>query len=315
MTVLYTEIERVERPSSEEFRLRYDIPMKPLVITGALDEWKAMSEWSHEWFREKYGGMSVSLSCNPRHTSKVVEMKLSDYIDRILSGADGGLYMNQCPANHFPGLTDYYEVPGYCNPERMLDRVLWLGPAGTVLAFHKDNRHPYDWINNIFVQIRGRKRVVLASPEQDSFMYQRTRETSDYWYSYIEDPDTVDLSKYPLFQKAALLQTVVNPGEILFIPANYWHWVRALDKSISMSFWWRRHRVTDMINRFFLTQGRAEQSSFLASHAETIGMTDVEDFGGVTRLADALDLLKQNGGPVIDLLDQSVRASLRNARL
>lgn len=305
----YVEIERIARLPSEGFRRLYDAPMKPVVITGALTEWKAMSDWSHEWFSQKYGQKVIGLSSNPRHTSKVVRMELADYVSRILSGTDEGLYMNQYPAAEFPGLTDYYQIPEYCHPDRTLDVVLWLGPAKTMLAFHKDNRHPYDWINNIFVQIRGRKQVVLASPEQDAFMYQRIREGSDYWYSYIEDPYQVDHSKFPLFSQATLLQTVVHPGEILFIPANYWHWVYALDKSISMSFWWRRHRLTDLINRFFM-QSPSEKDAFLKLNSGTIVMKDIEDFGGIARLADALDLLKDEGRSVLRLLDQSVRASL-----
>jgi hypothetical protein len=309
----YIEVERVERPSAEQFRRSYDLPMKPVVITGALDDWRAMSDWSHEWFSEKYGGKTVSLSSNPRHTSRTIQMKLSDYIDRILDGSDGQLYMNQYPASEFPGLSDYYQTPRYCNPDRTLDTVLWLGPANTVLAFHKDNRHPYDWINNVFVQIRGRKRVVMAAPDQDPFMYQRVRETNDYWYSYIENPDTVDYSMYPLFQRAVLFQAEVGSGEILFIPANYWHWVTALEKSISMSFWWRRHRLTDIINRFFM-QPPSQREAFLGTNAGTIVMKDVEDFGGLERLADALDLLKEDGRSVFGLLETAVRNSLQAAR-
>jgi cupin-like protein len=310
----YAEIERIARLPVEEFRRLYDVPMKPVVITGALTGWKAISDWSHEWFSKEYGQKMVGLSANPRHTSKVVQMRLADYISRILSGTDEGLYMNQYPTAEFPGLNGYYQIPEYCNPERTLDVVLWLGPAGTVLAFHKDNRHPYDWINNIFVQIRGRKQVVLASPEQDEFMYQRIQEGSDYWYSNIEDPYKVDRSKFPLFFQATLLQTVVYPGEILFIPANYWHWVCALDKSISMSFWWRRHRLTDIINRFFM-QSPSKKEEFINVHLGTITMKDVEDFGGIARLADALDLLKEEGHSVMSLLDQSVRASLQRVNL
>lgn len=305
----YVQIARVDRPPVEEFRRLYDESMKPIVITGALSDWRAVSEWSHDWFKQKYGLKVVGLSANPRHTQRVLQMKLGDYIDCIQSGADGLLYMDQQPVDGFRGLSDYYETPVYCHPQRRIDVSLWVGPADTVLGFHKDNHHPYDWINNIFVQIRGRKRIVLASPEQDPFMYQRVSEGTDYWHSYIYDPGNVDFSRYPQFREATLLEAIVHPGEILFIPGNYWHYVRALDKSISLSFWWRRHRISDLINRL-LAKDPAERAAFLESHTSSVTADDVEEFGGIARLADALALLRERSRDVVDLFDSDVRASL-----
>jgi Cupin-like domain len=307
----YFQIKRVKQPSPEEFRQCYEIPMKPVVITGALSGWKALSIWSHEWFKQKYGSKVIGLSVNPKHTYKVLEMKLADYIERILSGTDNLLYMDQCPVENFPGLGDYFQVPAYCHSERELIVNLWVGPAGTILGFHKDNHNPYAIINNIFVQICGRKHIVLASPDQDAFMYQRAPEEGAYWHSHIYDPNEVDFSQYPLFRKATLLETIIHPGEILFIPGNYWHHVRALDKSISMSCWWQHYRLVEIILRFFdKVSSERERSTFLESYREAITAKDVEDFGGVERLANALNSLGEYRHYILDLLAPSVRATL-----
>jgi quercetin dioxygenase-like cupin family protein len=37
-------------------------------------------------------------------------------------------------------------------------------------------------------------------------------------------------------RSASILEVVVEPGEFLFIPVGWWHWVKALDISISVSF-------------------------------------------------------------------------------
>jgi ribosomal protein L16 Arg81 hydroxylase len=34
----------------------------------------------------------------------------------------------------------------------------------------------------------------------------------------------------------AILDTVLEPGEFIFIPIGWWHWVKSLDVSISLSF-------------------------------------------------------------------------------
>lgn len=52
------------------------------------------------------------------------------------------------------------------------------------------------------------------------------------------DVENPDLEKFPKFAKAPFVSCVLSPGEILFIPVKYWHYVRALDLSFSVSFWW-----------------------------------------------------------------------------
>lgn len=51
----------------------------------------------------------------------------------------------------------------------------------------------------------------------------------------MENPD---LEKFPKFTEAAFLSCILSPGDTLFIPAKYWHYVRSLDLSFSVSFWW-----------------------------------------------------------------------------
>ena len=45
-------------------------------------------------------------------------------------------------------------------------------------------------------------------------------------------------TNYPLFLDAPYLETVLEPGECLFIPRSWWHYVRSLSTSFSVSFWW-----------------------------------------------------------------------------
>ena len=51
----------------------------------------------------------------------------------------------------------------------------------------------------------------------------------------VEDPDN---DKYPLFSGARGVQCDLQEGELLYIPREWWHYVRSLSLSFSVSFWW-----------------------------------------------------------------------------
>ena len=51
----------------------------------------------------------------------------------------------------------------------------------------------------------------------------------------IENPD---LEKFPFFSNAPYSECILEEGELLFIPKKWWHYVKSLSLSFSVSFWW-----------------------------------------------------------------------------
>jgi lysine-specific demethylase 8 len=43
---------------------------------------------------------------------------------------------------------------------------------------------------------------------------------------------------FPLFGEAEYVDCVLGPGECLYVPVGWWHYVRSLEVSWSVSFWW-----------------------------------------------------------------------------
>ena len=70
---------------------------------------------------------------------------------------------------------------------------------------------------------------------------------SEYVYPASDDPlllntsqvdvENVDKEKFPLFQRANQITAVLNPGDMIYIPPKCWHFVKSLDPSFSISFW------------------------------------------------------------------------------
>jgi ribosomal protein L16 Arg81 hydroxylase len=89
---------------------------------------------------------------------------------------------------------------------------------------HHDDR------NILFAQIYGRKHVRLIAPYYIDRVY-NDRE----WYSPV-DLDAIDYKRFPLMRGVPVIDIVLEPGECVFLPLGWWHWVKSLDVSISLSF-------------------------------------------------------------------------------
>lgn len=44
--------------------------------------------------------------------------------------------------------------------------------------------------------------------------------------------------EFPEFKDAKYVEEILGPGEALYIPRGWWHYVESLSVSCSVSFWW-----------------------------------------------------------------------------
>lgn len=223
---------------AEEFRTRFYARNRPLKLLRMIQDWPAMSKWRPEYFRETYGDNTVEITSardsDPKYEINLdnhrTEMKFRDYIDLIVStrGNDSYLVANNqfFEKRGMRGLlNDVGVLPGYLVRKRRAAYThLWFGAADTVTPLH------HDTMNILFCQIYGRKQFTLIPPDESPWLYNEKGVFSEVEF---ENPDDV---AYPLFRHTDPIQTIMNPGEILFLPVGWWHHVRSLDTSISVSF-------------------------------------------------------------------------------
>ena len=150
---------------------------------------------------------------------------------------------------------DKEEVPG----EPLLNA--WFGPRNTISPLHTDPHH------NILAQVVGYKYVRLYAPDQTARLYPRGIEGGgvDMGNTSAVDLDSAmeawnELScwpgaghggergrdqekmsrfetEFPDFKHASYVEGILGPGECLYIPLGWWHYVRSLTASFSVSFW------------------------------------------------------------------------------
>ncbi len=88
-------------------------------------------------------------------------------------------------------------------------------------------------MDNILIQVIGRKRVVLFSPQEALNLYLNGDK------SEVVDIDNPDLTKYPKFKNAVKHECYLEPGDSLFIPALWFHNVIAQEFSVGVNMFWR----------------------------------------------------------------------------
>lgn len=67
----------------------------------------------------------------------------------------------------------------------------------------------------------------------------------------MDDPDHV---RFPKFKEAKGVETVIGPGEVLYIPIYWWHHVESLMKmgpTITVNFWYKVDIILTIILKIF----------------------------------------------------------------
>lgn len=133
---------------------------------------------------------------------------------------------------------------------------LWIGDERSVSSVHKDH------YENFYAVISGAKTFTLLPPTDIAFLPEETFPTAKYEaigdlnsidsleitqegcpvdaLSWIPlDPDDPNVcEKYPGFANAHPLRCIVYPGEVLYIPAMWYHRVSQLERTVAVNFWY-----------------------------------------------------------------------------
>ena len=225
------EVPRVGKLDAAAFRARAALGL-PFLITGLVGRWP-LSQLTPPVLRERFGHLPVRARVGDYiNTAFAADRAMQDmtmraYLDLVADGA-------QYPPPYLGNL-ELRELNSMCHWPAYFDKMgpprFWIGPARTVTPLHCD----YD--DNIFAQIWGSKRIFLSPPHHGEFLY--TKEANAVLFGSPFDPETPDFDSFPLARQASMIECVVNPGQLLYVPAGWYHQVRALTFSLSANRWAR----------------------------------------------------------------------------
>jgi hypothetical protein len=228
-------IDIVNDISKEDFEKNYLNTRKPLIIKSMSRTWPAYDKWTLDYMKTAVGDKTVPLydssKADPSKpiNASAAEMKFEDYIELIKSmPTDLRIFLFD-PIKHAPKLLEDYRAPRDLM-EGFLDSYpnMFFGGQGSVTFLHYD----IDLAHIFHTHFNGRKHVILFENKWKDRLYQipyATYALEDY------DVEKPDFDKFPALKGVKGVEAFLEHGDTLFMPTGYWHWMKYLDGSFSIS--------------------------------------------------------------------------------
>ncbi|MBE4950536.1 cupin-like domain-containing protein [Chryseobacterium culicis] len=235
MGIILKPIDIVEDISKEDFYEKYLKPRRPVVIRNMAKNWPAYQKWTMEYMKEVVGDVEVPLYDSSKAdpsapiNAAAAKMKFGDYIDLIQrEPTDLRIFLFD-PIKYAPKLLE-----DYISPKDLMGGFLdkypnmFFGGKGSVTFLHFD----IDMAHIFHTHFNGRKHILLFDYKWKERLYQipyATYALEDY---DIENPD---FTKFPALDGVEGIECYLEHGDTLFMPTGWWHWMKYLDGSFSIS--------------------------------------------------------------------------------
>ena len=228
-------IDVVEDISEQDFREKYLKPRKPVVIRNMARKWPAYQKWTMDYMKEVVGDVEVPLYDSSKAdpsapiNASAAKMKFGDYIDLIQEKPTDLRIFLFDPIKSAPKL-----LQDYISPKDLMGGFLdkypnmFFGGKGSVTFLHFD----IDMAHIFHTHFNGRKHVLLFDYKWKDRLYKipyATYALEDY---DIENPD---FKNFPALDGVEGIECFLEHGDTLFMPTGWWHWMKYLDGSFSIS--------------------------------------------------------------------------------
>lgn len=197
--------------------------------------WPAYEKWNLDYMKEVVGDVEVPLYDSSKAdpaapiNSSAAKMKFSEYVDLIKeTPTDLRIFLFD-PIKSAPKL-----LQDYISPKSLMGGFLdkfpnmFFGGKGSVTFMHYD----IDLAHIFHTHFNGRKHVLLFDNKWKDRLYKLPMAT----YA-LEDYDIAnpDFEKFPALNGVEGIECFLEHGDTLFMPTGWWHWMKYLDGSFSIS--------------------------------------------------------------------------------
>ncbi|XP_051704285.2 tRNA wybutosine-synthesizing protein 5 isoform X3 [Oryctolagus cuniculus] len=229
-------VPRLEGVSEEQFLRDLYPQRKPLVLEG-IDLGPCTSKWTVDYLSQVGGKKDVKV-----HVAAVAQMDFisknfvyrtlpfDELVQRAAEEKHKEFFISEDVADirkQFPLLEADIKFPNFFKKDQFFSSVFRISSSGLQLWTH------YDVMDNFLIQVTGKKRVVLFSPRDAQYLYLSGTK------SEVLNIDNPDLAKYPLFSKARRYECSLKAGDVLFIPALWFHNIISEEFGVGVNVFWK----------------------------------------------------------------------------
>jgi hypothetical protein len=212
--------------SKEEFEQEYRKQLRPVVLEGFVSEWPSVRTWSFKHLAERCGDVQVAVdSYSTKAARKVTFAEFVELLRANERNTESPLYLQewyyQTSAPQLAADMPELDIAQYdfrrnlYGEKASTNHQLWLGQKGGITRLHQDSY----MVDVMHAQIVGTKRWYIMGPKAELRLDANGT------------PDFDALAKSPDTQ---LHQCDLKPGDVLYLPANWFHRIELLSNSIGL---------------------------------------------------------------------------------
>lgn len=234
-------VDVVDTISPEEFKQKYYLPLRPVIIKDLAKGWPAYTKWNWDYFKQVVGDKKVGIYNNVKSDAYTPINKadeyttFGEYVDMIRKGPAAWRIFLFNIFNHAPQIVNDFTWPDHLM-KGFVKRVpmLFTGGQGSITHLHFD----IDLSHILHTQFLGKKRVLLFPYTEQYKLYRKPYEVlSMADFSNYFDParSKVNTTDFPALELVNGLEVILEHGDTLFMPAGYWHHMEYLESGFAMS--------------------------------------------------------------------------------
>lgn len=262
------EVERVSAIDAESFRARFEHLDTPVVLAGAAGDWPALRTFQLPNLRQTLGHIrsQFKVSSSNAHPDfrqqTLAEMfaRRAATFDEFFDAITQGPREERCRwlftgdeqflLQRRQGVTKVHVpfqpllaatiLPELIPDDRLYTVWVWFSGAGVRTWLHYDN----NGCHNLNAQITGSKQCLLIPPSEQGRLapFALGGQNPAYNCSQI-DVERPDLERFPDYAGVEAHLASLTAGDILFIPAFWFHtFLHQGEFNSNVNFWWKPER-------------------------------------------------------------------------